>query len=65
MDLKLIDSEHIWNKILDNGDVRNQIYAIIESVPPYLTISSTSASRPTETEKVQGKFTYSFHKMPI
>ena len=32
MDMKLIDSEHMWNKILDNGHVRNQIYAIIESV---------------------------------
>ena len=52
-DMKLIDSEHMWDRILENNDVRNQIYAIIESVPPYLKISSTAASGRTLSENVQ------------
>ena len=32
VNLQLIDNKHMWNKILENDDVRNQIYAIIENV---------------------------------
>ena len=32
MDMKLIDSDHMWNKILEDDNVRKQIYAYIESV---------------------------------
>ena len=58
-DIKLIDSEHLWDRILENDDVRNQIYAIIEKVhhcdPQYLKIphSFTAASDRTLSERVQ------------
>ena len=58
-DIKLIDSEHMWDRILENDDVRNQIYAIIEKVhhcdPQYLKIphSFTAASDRTLSERVQ------------
>ena len=32
MDMKLIDSEHMFNKILEDDNVKNQIYGYIESV---------------------------------
>ena len=51
--MQLIDSDDMWDRILENDDVRNQIYAIIESVPPYLKISSTAASGRTLSENIQ------------
>ena len=51
-DMQLIDSEHMWDRILENNDVRNQIHAIIESVPPYLKISIAASGR-TLSENVQ------------
>ena len=32
MDMKLINSEHMFNKILEDDNVKNQIYGFIESV---------------------------------
>ena len=32
MDMKLTDSEQMFNKILENDNVKNQIYGFIESV---------------------------------
>ena len=32
MDMKLIDSENMFNKILEDDKVKNQIYGYIESV---------------------------------
>ena len=32
MDMKLIDSDHMWNKILEDDNVRKQIFAYIEKV---------------------------------
>ena len=51
--MQLIDSDDMWDRILENDDVRNQIYEIIESVPPYLKISSTAASGRTLSENIQ------------